>query len=644
LINSKNQHQQFFQEGQVRNRKKIGAQSTSHVAPKSMDPFSRRRTQEAMVRLDPILQWLLNLVNQYQELMDERVTDGSSIVEGYSEDMNKFDQEKLLGVIRAQVQLLQRLQQTLENLVHDTSSTVGSSMATTKKASSSSSRGLSILSEYMYLPLNAILQITSQESALSLGSSESSSTASQSATDEHERFWKIRASSVLQLQQETARTITMFVEKCSIVSAPSDVEDTFEKQTQSQNDKCTPSPFPASKTTYVPNAHVVRFLISLATALPMGVRHAQAPGDSSPSSATSSGDGHTSTSSLDNGIDCYISILNAITALMSYAGPSNEGLAIDIAKALNGVLLARIADACSFFLLQVTAPAVMPSSSLSPNLRRLQPQSAHLALHALKTLDAMFQAIPDEKTLWQAMFPGIFATLHRFWMRLRRLVVSSGLASEMQCHGLRTMTRFLRLTLTTTTINATGKTGPKESTVLILAELQSLATQAKNPMVVEDATTDVTVSRVESTDEAKKSQKAEFLEQVNARVVAPLTALIQTIPSSPLVKVEAVSICRAILVDTRSCWKKSDIKELFNLTLECCLLLQQDHSGKCFYIWFPLNDSARRPLTPFYPMVNVTDDYNDRESFFLGVEISTRFATTRLFRFRFEQVDCSSDN
>lgn len=540
-----------------------------------MDPAGRRRTQEAMVRLDPILQWLLNLVNQYQECMDKRVADG------YSEDINTVDEEKALGIIRAQVQLLQRLQQTLENLVHDTTGTVGSSMATTKNVTSSASRGLSILSEYMSLPLNAILQITSKELAVSLGSSASSSTANQSTPDEHERPWKIRASSVRKLQQETARTITMYVEKCGSVSATSDIEDTFEGQPRSQQDKCALSPFPATKTTYVPNAHVVRFLISLATALPTGAPSAQSPKDSSPSSPIPSGDGHTSTSSLDNGIDCHVSILNAITTLMSYAGPSNEGLANDIAKALNGVLLARIADACSFFLLQVTAPAVLPSSSYaSSSLRRLQPQSVHLAIHALQTLDAMFQAIPNETTLWQAMFPGIFAALHRFWMRLRRLVVSSGLASEMQCHGLRTMARFLRLTLTTTTINPTGKTGPKESTVLVLAELQSLAKQAKKPRVVDDVTQEATVSRVESTGQEKKTMEAEFLEQVNARVVAPLTTLIQTIPHSPLVKVEAVSICRAILLDTRTCWKKNSRKELFNLTLECCLLLQQDHDGK----------------------------------------------------------------
>jgi hypothetical protein len=89
---------------------------------------------------------------------------------------------------------------------------------------------------------------------------------------------------------------------------------------------------------------------------------------------------------LDRGDDCLCAILHCVDTLLNSADYHEE-----IAAALNGFLVGRIAYACITFV--------------SPGDSRRSPE---VQLQALQTLDSLLKAVPLVQ-LWQSHFPGCFA-------------------------------------------------------------------------------------------------------------------------------------------------------------------------------------------------------------------------------------------
>ena len=510
---------------------------------------TQTRTGRYIQKLDPIIQTLLDIVNKYQQCTKEG-----------------GDEEYRLGLIRAQVKVLQQLQNSIED---DSDSKSKAKQTINKDNDDNDESGmesnnlpqhLSILSEYISLPLNAILHITSKEAMTNAVSSKSSPV-------ESNRILQIRLSSTRQLQEETARTISLFALKCTIP-----VETSREPNNDSK--LFTSS---ARSTTYLPNSHVVRFLVALAAVLPVGSPPRGYISITDQAVATTS----SSVLSLDKGIESQIEVLKAVSSLVSFARLSKQNLATSIHSALDGALVARLSDACCSILLQVTASAATVAPSSSKLEGRVQPQFGRLALQALNTLEAMFTALSQKVSIWQMQFPGIFSALHRFFVRLRRVPFSVSLVTEMQCHGLKTLTQFLRLTL--------ERADQLEAEVVDASSSKSVFNQLQLLAIRQTRECHPTLGKTTTPpdDTSTETENKEFFEQINVRLVAPLTVLLQTImmySSSTRLKLQAVSFFRAILLDTRGCWNKNVADDLLNLALESSLILQQDKNGKVYSI------------------------------------------------------------
>ena len=250
---------------------------------------TQTRTGRYIQKLDPIIQTLLDIVNKYQQCTKEG-----------------GDEEYRLGLIRAQVKVLQQLQDSIED---DSDSKSKAKQTINKDSDDNDESGmeannlpqhLSILSEYISLPLNAILHITSKEAMTNAVSSKSSPV-------ESNRILQIRLSSTRQLQEETARTISLFALKCTIP-----VETSREPNNDSK--LFTSS---ARSTTYLPNSHVVRFLVALAAVLPVGSPPRGYISITDQAVATTS----SSVLSLDKGIESQIEVLKAVSSLVYTESP-----------------------------------------------------------------------------------------------------------------------------------------------------------------------------------------------------------------------------------------------------------------------------------------------------------------------------------
>ena len=519
---------------------------------------TQTRTGRYIQKLDPIIQTLLDIVNKYQQCTKEG-----------------GDEEYRLGLIRAQVKVLQQLQDSIED---DSDSKSKAKQTINKDNDDNDESGmesnnlpqhLSILSEYISLPLNAILHITSKEAMANVVSSKSSPA-------ENNRMLQIRLSATRQLQEETARTISLFALKCTIPVETSREPNNDSKLFTSNNDSklFTSS---ARSTTYLPNSHVVRFLVALAAVLPVGSPPRGYISITDQAVATTS----SSVLSLDKGIESQIEVLKAVSSLVSFARLSKQNLATSIHSALDGALVARLSDACCSILLQVTASAATVAPSSSKLEGRVQPQFGRLALQALNTLEAMFTALSQKVSIWQMQFPGIFSALHRFFVRLRRVPFSVSLVTEMQCHGLKTLTQFLRLTL--------ERADQVEAEVVDASSSKSVFNQLQLLAIRQTRECHPTLGKTTTPpdDTSTETENKEFFEQINVRLVAPLTVLLQTIMmslSSTHLKLQAVSFFRVILLDTRGCWNQNVADDLLNLALESSLILQQDKNGKVYSI------------------------------------------------------------
>jgi hypothetical protein len=179
-----------------------------------------------------------------------------------------------------------------------------------------------------------------------------------------------------------------------------------------------------------------------------------------------------------------------------------------------------------------------------------------VSLQSLQTLQSLLEA-SSKPTLWQSIFPGVFASLYRRLMSIHRQT-SAGLSVSIECQALSILTDLFRVAL----VPLASDDGKKEtkSAKALLHQLESIARKGQAaPEVVEEDST--------------------FLSQVKKRVVAPLCLLLrqEAISSSEKVRMHVASLCQVLLIDTRECWKTTKMQEL---SVEICLILETDPEGK----------------------------------------------------------------
>ena len=404
-------------------------------------------------------------------------------------ETNNDDEQQIIGLLRAQTNILtNELQQTIQQL---------------------DPPSLIVLAQYISLPLLAILHATSLH--ISINQIERTTATSTTTTQNSDGQCLVRRSEIRTLQQATAQTIQCYVEICGGTTAPPNNHNS------------------TTLSVSLPHAYIVKFLIALETVVP---------------SSGQQEDTEKTQISLEDGSACRLAILQAIHAI-SLQLQTSSGLADTVAAALDGALVARLAEACSDSLLLYTHKS---------------PEQLSLSLQALGTLSSLMTGISDPN-LWQRIFPGIFTSLYRFLvLQARRR--NNTLPEFLECQGLKTLISLLCLTLIPPARKETVATPAS-----VLIQLQSLAL-VENKGTTMDTTT--------------PSTPTSFLDHVNLRLVTPLHTLLHQVLLSPYSKVrlEATNLCRMLLMETRPCWKDPKLPDL---ALECCLVLEQDAQGTHTY-------------------------------------------------------------
>ena len=185
--------------------------------------------------------------------------------------------------------------------------------------------------------------------------------------------------------------------------------------------------------------------------------------------------------------------------------------------------------------------------------------------------------------VWRNVLPGAFATLFRVSLNSCRIRASGTLSSsKLGARSISTVALLLRVSIgigqSTSTENVAGVSNSNtEAMALAASRLLSAAFIAggTNP------DSDESKADVSSTS-AKSSPESSFIDEVNARIPAPLKVLINigSVHSSGEIKNATLFLVRVLLVDTRTCWLHQKKDSLFTVALECCLSLLNDDDGE----------------------------------------------------------------
>ena len=443
------------------------------------------QTQVVFVRLDPLLQELLQSLTHYQELV------GRSSAEQNNNDNNgprKDDHDEtnnnnnvdqlVIQNIQSTIRILEKLQNALEQL--------GPPFALS----------LILLADYISLPLTAIFHVKTDDQKTHRDEEHKD-------PNEGRRRWQIQRSYVRKLYCSTANVIGCYVQTCCSVPHSDDRMDDALR-------------------TSLKSSHLIKFLISLANAFPTS---GGGGGDRKADDIFSN--------TLDDGSDLWISLLDTIMTILSVCDE-------DLSEAWDGTLVARLVDCMTM---------VLASS-----------KQQEVCFKSLQALQCLLES-SSKHSLWQSIFPGIFASLYRHMVGLHRQK-SYGLSVSIECQLLSVLTKLFQVTLLPLANRDFDDTQTKSAKALI-QQLEIIAKKSQTDS---------------QTKEEEEAEPSNFVTEMNQRVVAPLSVLLrqEAISPSDKVRLEVLSLSSILLIDTRKCWTSTRMKET---SLEICLMLQVDAEG-----------------------------------------------------------------
>lgn len=320
-----------------------------------------------------------------------------------------------------------------------------------------------------------------------------------------------------------------------------------------------PSDKSPSTTTTVPTVllsskHCIQFLVALTRGIPRTVN-----------TKDSSTNNHKETS-LDDGSNTLIAIFHAMLPLI-------ESFPGDLHTVLEGGLVVRLVDCAT----TVIAEGANNSRVLSMVVR----------IEAAKVLQSLLQNIAHAET-WQAMFPGVLVALYRCTVSLRH-DASTGQSIQLQCTCLQCIRQLLSISLLGPSSAQENATATKsiDSTTNVANMMQNLQLLAQKANASTRAnTTSSTTKSLANNNNNNESSSTNFISLVQQRAVTPLLILMKQAMASKSVRVrlEAIQLCRVVLVETSHCWNGTSLPEA---ALECGLILQNDMGdGKWWYFRF----------------------------------------------------------
>ena len=466
--------------------------------PPVSPPVARRlpssgHTQAVFVQLDPILKDLLDTVTRYRDLSE--ALDGDTTTSN-----NELHAEKWVSCVKLQVKLLRQLQSTLQAL--------GPSFAPS----------LLILADYVSLPLKAIFHISPAASSTldELEHDNSSSRATNCSWHEN----KVLASHLRTLHGVAADCIRVYVQAVTPPTPPKDGTD-------------------AVLSISIAGKHSIQFLLALTRGIP-------ATSTSNQIQAVGTIQNMNANNALDDGSDCWLSILHAMKTVLRVC-PNEE-----LRQALEGgMLVVRLVD-CATTLVKAVA-----SSNVT------------VRLEAVQLIYILLNQLANDSKVWQAVFPGVLVALYRCLLSCHHQA-STGQSVALECGCLECIQTLLRITL----VPIHKEVQEKGSTTIVNSAtiLRNLQLLARNANEMHHALSSSSEQDSKQISTNKKSS-IDFLSQVQQRAVTPLIIILNQSMASKASSIclQATHLCKVVLVETSTCWSGTSLPEN---AMECCLILQ----------------------------------------------------------------------
>jgi hypothetical protein len=433
-----------------------------------------------------------------------------------------------------------------------------------------------LLADYVTLPLTAIFHLQLPKKVQQLNSK----VASDQSTVQFsllQRQLQIQTSYLRKLLSSTAKAVQSYVEVCS----PS-VDVTREIKLNAS--------FAAVATT-LGEKYLIRYLVALASCLPSSSDVKKLSSDKDVKTKVDNVNVHVDIllfygeGSLDDGSDTWVAILQATRCVTSLC--SEQGLL----EAWQGTLLIRLVD-CSTSLLDSRQHNGQDEDGFCFSLK--------VQMAAVDLIHTMLDRTPTAMSLWQSVFPGVFAPLYQ------RIMTVCAIQQATTKDGRRTRERRYERSLEIKSIGCVvrlisnslksihpvaNKESPGNHPIVPTPTWASVAEGLTNMMIHSNKKKNPTCLTQDLPHDNDSSSS--FLRQIRTKVAVPLTIMLnqKAVSPSESTRNAVLSLCRLVLIDTRCCWCSGNLANesagvgssssntIEQVPFELCLALQQDLNG-----------------------------------------------------------------
>ena len=475
---------------------------------------------------------------------------------------------------------------------------------------------LCMLAKYVALPLNAVFRLPLKETFAppqSNSSSRDKGTSSEPTRHKgNSQRLAIRRSYVFRLYRLAAVAMRRFIEATTIINTNSD-EAVAGKH----------------RNNLLPTTTWVEHLVALVHSMPTYSE-----------STNGGGERASANSSLDDGSDAFVTILEATNTLLACfdtttthkrADPASiqqqqHPTTVLLVEAWHGTLSMRLVDCLTAFLV------CSPSEVFSPNVHRAALETLYTMLRVTSADTVTTKGansnnsnsnsknsstVSQSRAFWRSVFPGAFAALYQriandATSRSKTPSLASQTAVQIQTLSLKSLISLLRMTLSMS-LGLENKKKKNSQGVLpsrspdtkqifnddLLAKLTSMAVIANNNENQNEAERKekeetIPLNETKEKTETNNEQKEEefFYDQVRKRVERPLVLLLRqlSLSSTNDIRRNVVVLCNVILFETRDCWEDKTVDStgitpgtlvlsenfMEKIPLELCIGFQQD--------------------------------------------------------------------
>eukprot|EP00536_Pseudo-nitzschia_multiseries_P016201 jgi/Psemu1/45303/gm1.45303_g len=560
------------------------------MAPTS--PTATSTTTLVFAKLDPILQGLLAELTALKGIIPSVV----------STDRHEATLVRRFRNIAGSLEALSRGVQSLIWEKGETSNSVGREptediLLLRRQRNEQCTKSLCLLADYVTLPLTAIFHLSLREIFVA-------DVEETHKGDEWQRTLRIRRSYVFQMHRLAASAIRTYVEATSLPSGGPRLDET----SREDGVGCGRNP-----SNLLPSDTRIKYLVALIQSMPSFLELNETTSTTTTTTTTTTTIITTQGSSLDDGSDSWVAILETAQSLLATfrsdrdhpdtdaRGSSHRDTEISHGRLLEawyGTLSMRLVDCLTAFL--ANHPAKNNAPFFSPLVRRAALATLGLLLKITMEVcghgpsdgakNGASQPSLSPSSFWRSVFPGVFAALYQQTMdgtlvygnqrRSEASSSSSSLRIELQAMSLDSLIVLFRATLLSSNRSISNPARPGTNlldedsnsspdgysdTNDLLARLTSMVatvtihdSNGNNKNRGDGSGSD---RNEKPSNKESDEDEQEFFRRVKHRVEGPLLAVLRklSVSTSDDIRRKVVLLCKVLLLETedRELWRNT---------------------------------------------------------------------------------------